>query len=297
MEETTESRIESALAHIPADDRAVWLSVGNALKTDIGDDGYIIWERWSRGSEKFDSHRIMTDWRSLKIGLCHLGTIFHLARQHGWVASDPSTRLTLPRRKAPVAPEPQETPEHVVEAMRKVIDESKLEAGHPYLVSKGFPKKQALVHRKDGRLILPMWKSYLLTSMQTIDAAGVKKFWPGAIAGGGYYRLGRGKDIWVCEGFATGLTLWACLEVLGRTNGNGRRHASVLIAFSAANIVRVAALANRVIADNDASGTGARYAKQTGLPWTMPDDEGWDLNDVHQKDELYAAVDIVRRVL
>jgi len=294
LEETTASSIdrldgiESALAHIPADDRVIWISVGNALKTDIGDDGYILWERWSRGSEKFDSHRIMADWRSLKIGMCHLGTIFHLARKHGWTGQ---TGVLRPRPQAAAAsPTPTETPKGVVEDMRKVIGAATPMAGHPYLAGKGFPNHFALVH--EDRILVPMWRRRQLSSVQTITAEGEKRFWPRSITRGASYRIGRSREAWIVEGLATAMSLQACLDVLSR-------RACIIVAFSAANVRNVAQSRTgaRIIADNDKSGTGARYAEQTGRPWTMPATEGFDLNDVHQREGLYAAIDVVRELI
>jgi len=45
-----------------------------------------------------------------------------------------------------------------------------------------------------------------------------------------------------------------------------------------------------VFADNDESGTGAKSAESTGLPWTMADEVGQDANDLHQKAGLFAVV-------
>lgn len=281
-------QIESALVHIPSDDRSTWLSVGNALKTDVGDDGYILWERWSRGSEKFDSHRIMADWRSLKIGMCHLGTIYHLARKHGWTGQAGTLR---PRHQAPAAaPPPTETPKGVVEAMRQEIAAATPMAGHPYLAGKGFPNHVALVH--EDRILVPMWRRRQLSSLQTITADGEKRFWPRSVTRGASYRIGRAREAWIVEGLATALSLQACLDVLSQ-------RACIIVAFSAANVRNVAQSRTgaRIIADNDKSGTGARYAKQAGRPWAMPATEGFDLNDVHQREGLYAAIDVVRSLL
>jgi putative DNA primase/helicase len=80
--------------------------------------------------------------------------------------------------------------------------------------------------------------------------------------------------------------------------------ASVVVCFSASNMVQVADQIpgkRYVFADNDASETGAKAAEATGLPWTMCDSVGWDANDLHKKDSLFAVVkkimDLRRNVL
>jgi len=40
--------IESALAFIPADERSTWVSMAMAVKSELGDSGYPIWDQWSQ---------------------------------------------------------------------------------------------------------------------------------------------------------------------------------------------------------------------------------------------------------
>src|SRR5262245_55661320 len=40
-------RVRDALAHVPADDRQVWLSIGMALKHEFGEAGRMLWDEWS----------------------------------------------------------------------------------------------------------------------------------------------------------------------------------------------------------------------------------------------------------
>ena len=42
-----------------------------------------------------------------------------------------------------------------------------------------------------------------------------------------------------------------------------------------------------VVADNDASGTGERIAKEIGWPYWMSDTVGEDANDYHQRKGLF----------
>ena len=67
----------------------------------------------------------------------------------------------------------------------------------------------------------------------------------------------------------------------------------MVICFSASNLVQVADQIKGkkfVFADNDESKTGEKSALATGLPWTMADTVGWDANDLHLKDSLFAVV-------
>lgn len=163
---------------------------------------------------------------------------------------------------------------------------------HPYLDRKGFKDEQALVDF-DGRMVVPMRDvaSYgRVNSVQWIASDGEKKFLPGGAAKGSVFVIGSGPEAWLCEGYATGLSVRAALKTM-------YRQARVVVCFSAANLAAVAArMGGRVfvVADNDASGTGQRYAAQTGLPWVMPPVVGMDLNDLHQSEGLRSVSMLLR---
>lgn len=162
---------------------------------------------------------------------------------------------------------------------------------HPYLAAKGFPEQQAMVDI-DGRLVVPMrsaLKYPAVQSVQWIDSEGGKRFMPGGAAKGGVLRIGAGPDQWLCEGYATGLSLAAALRAIYWP-------ATVVVCFSAGNLQHVAQLLRGrryVMADNDASGTGERAAAATGLPWVMPPEVGQDANDMHQGDGLRALAKLM----
>lgn len=166
---------------------------------------------------------------------------------------------------------------------------------HPYLVKKGFPKESGLIDT-DGRLVVPMrsvsdYKR--INSVQWINDQGEKKFLPGGAAKGSIFTIGTGREHWLVEGFATGLSIRDALRVL-------HRPAKVVVCFSAGNLQHVAALiggARFVMADNDKSGTGCRVAAATGLPWTTPPVVGDDANDFHQAVGLRELVSLMRALI
>ena len=73
-----------ALTHIPADDREVWVNIGNAVKTEYGDDGFFAWDEWSQGGDSYNAKDAQSVWRSLKPGKNQMGTIIHYAQANGW---------------------------------------------------------------------------------------------------------------------------------------------------------------------------------------------------------------------
>lgn len=166
---------------------------------------------------------------------------------------------------------------------------------HPYLERKGFTQEAGLIDF-DGRLVVPMRSvtDYArVQSLQWIAADGEKKFMPGGAAKGGVMLLGAGAEYWLVEGYATALSVRAALKYLHRS-------ARVAVCFSAHNLTHVAGLlAGRrfVVADNDASGTGARAAEATGLPWTMPPTVGHDANDMHATAGIPALATLIRSLI
>lgn len=73
-----------ALQHIPADDRETWVNVGNACKTEYGDEAWPIWDEWSQQAASYNAADAKAVWRSLSPGHVHLGTIIKLASDAGW---------------------------------------------------------------------------------------------------------------------------------------------------------------------------------------------------------------------
>jgi putative DNA primase/helicase len=174
-------------------------------------------------------------------------------------------------------------------AMREAKD-----GPHPYLERKGI-RRFGLVH--EHNLVVPMWSIQTgeIVGAQIISAEGEKKFLPGTRAKGAIYRFGMStaKHVVLCEGYATGHSLKAALDLL--TND-----AQVLVCFSAGNLEVVSGHVPRhavVAADNDASGTGERYALATGLRWTMPYEVGSDFNDLHQAMGLHVVAQRMRELL
>ena len=77
--------IEEALSFIPADDRDTWLRMAMAIKSEIGEEGFDIWNKWSQQSDSYNSRDAKNVWRSIKSnGGVSIGTLFHEAKANGW---------------------------------------------------------------------------------------------------------------------------------------------------------------------------------------------------------------------
>jgi putative DNA primase/helicase len=196
-------------------------------------------------------------------------------------------------------------------------------ARHAYLISKGFQDEVPVIGRDrlaaileaggkkpealiadGGRsgIVVPARIGGAIRSVQIIWEDGAKKFLAGGTMGGATHRIAKGRDTWLCEGFATGMSLRSALRGL-------RRADTILMCFSASNMAKVAAtISGRcyIAADNDKPieqfgglGTGEHYARQTGCPYIIAPDVGMDINDLHQHRGIFAVQaligDLMRR--
>ncbi|ESX13634.1 hypothetical protein X768_04650 [Mesorhizobium sp. LSJC265A00] len=182
-------------------------------------------------------------------------------------------------------------------------------AAHPYLAAKGFRDEKAMVIRVEdvrriggdylvpdaccsSAMVIPARIGGQVASAQLIWEDGTKKFLFGGATWGAAHRISTGVDTWLCEGYATGLSVRAALQGM-------KIKPTVLCCFSAANIVTVAGhLGGRVFiaAENDKPlkqfdglGTSEFYARKTSLPFGMPPDIGTDFNDLHQRSSIFAV--------
>lgn len=157
-------------------------------------------------------------------------------------------------------------------------------AEHPYLARKGIETHGARI-TGDGRLIVPLYSADgELSSLQYITADGAKKYHDGGATGSMYWVIGSLDEpgtIYIAEGFATAATV---SEETG---------CPCIVAYSASNLVPVAGIIKEqykyadicIVADNDASGVGQRYAEQAsakhGVRMVMTPESG-DANDYVQ---------------
>jgi phage/plasmid primase-like uncharacterized protein len=153
------------------------------------------------------------------------------------------------------------------------------DASHPYLERKRINHHGARV-TGDGRLIVPLMdESGKITSLQYISSDGEKRYHPSGETKGKFWVIGEPSDtIYIAEGFATSASIYEATECM------------TIIAYSASNLVPVTEIIRKqfplskviIVADNDASGVGLKYADQASAKYgarvITPPDLG-DAND------------------
>lgn len=248
----TPDLIRAALAHIPASlARDEWARVAMAIKSEFSDDtGRELFEAWSATAEGYSASDCRSTWRSIKAGGgVGIGTLLHLAKEHGFV---------LPKgSEATAAPSPAELARREQErAQRQQADQARQEAAQalaaqqaaalwasvsdegasPYLARKGVqghgvrftPEGFVLVPLRDGDGTL--WNVQSIAPQR--PAAGTDKL---------FLKGGRKSGLWhwcgvpagagvllIAEGYATAASLH---EATGHP---------VAVGFDAGNLAHVA---------------------------------------------------------
>ena len=273
--------IRSALSYIDSHDRDTWWQVGAAVKDELCENGYDLWDEWSQRADNYDNRAAKSTWKSLKPGSFSIGTVWKLARQNGWQPAKPYTPPSVEeqaRRKAEsearrqaAEQERQQTQQRVKGTAQKIWNSSRpASLSHPYLAAKGITNPDAIaglrqnVYKDNDNLIIPVLYENEIVNLQSINQYGGKRFLAGGQVQGAYAFIGKADDVEkvgvvMAEGYATAASIY---EATGKP---------VIIAFDAGNMVAVAErLAQKlpqnvpvvIAVDNDASQTGIKKARQ-----------------------------------
>ena len=237
-------RARAALAVIPADDYETWVDMAFALKQGFGDEGFEIWDAWSRTAANYNERAARTTWRSISAsGGKTLATLFWRARQHGFDLK----RTNYPdRTTAVLGPSPEVLAQRAREESQRQARHAAVarEATsiwqwarpvgpeHPYLVRKHLEPMDTLRELEalelrallgyapasqeeplTGRvLIVPVWSGSIST-LELIDEHGRKSSLAGGVKKGGYWMTeptllpaSESSRILIAEGMATALS-------------------------------------------------------------------------------------------
>ena len=169
--------LHAALYSIPADDRDTWVQVGMAIKSELGDGGFDLWDSWSRQSDRYKAADARAVWRSIKgrYNGVSIGSLYHLAKEYGWAGEAPVKTVPSAEEKRQRAEarrrEAEERKRREAEAAARAetmlmqadyVDPCPrnghrnvdVPSAHPYLVAKGFAQQGGLV--LNGNLLVPM---------------------------------------------------------------------------------------------------------------------------------------------
>ena len=272
--------IRAALSHIGADDRDMWIRMGAAVKDEMGEDGFHLWDEWSQTGGSYNARDAKAAWKSFKPGHISIGTLFYHARQNGWRPEKPYIPLSdaeKARRQAESENKRleaerlrQEGYERVKGTAQRIWAQSvPATLAHPYLTAKGITDPAVVSGIRQNeyndslRLQIPVFYDGQLYNLQSIDPTGDKRFLKDGRKDGGYTVIGDASKISngvvIAEGFATAASIH---QATGQP---------VIVAFDADNMVKVSETLARnlpsdtkvtIAVDNDASGKGLHSAQQ-----------------------------------
>lgn len=325
----TPELIRAALACIPPDlPRDEWARVAMALKSELGPDGLDAFDTWSQGSERYSASATKETWRSIKGGgRVTIGTLFHIAKGHGfkWDDSpttarpDPATlKAQAEARKARDDAEAKATRakhEKAANQAAELWEQACAGLDAPYMERKGVRGFGVRVDAGGG-VVVPMrdvtgtlWNIQHIAA--TKPASGTdKRFLPGGRKSGLMCWLGvpAGAGVLLlCEGWATGASLHEATAL------------PVCVAFDAGNLPTVAKAVRDaypsallvVCGDNDQATSASsgrnpgkekaeQAARAVGGVATWPEDlppDQSDFNDLHMLNGLAAVRDRVESAI
>ena len=276
--------IRNALSHIDPHDRDTWFRMGAAIKDELGENGFEMWDEWSRQSDNYKSNDAQSVWKSIKTGHIRIGTLFKTARENGYRPERPYTPPTpeaLAQRaeqaKARQLAEQQRIEQAHAKAQKTAYgiwhNAHPADSSHAYAQSKGLSAAALSGLRQNEyqgkkQLIIPLYADKKLVNVQTIDEQGNKSFLSGGQKKGAYALIGdfnqRQGGIILAEGYATGASVH---QATGKP---------VIIAFDAGNLKSVSEKLIHTLerdipvyfaADNDPNQTGLHKAQAAAEVW------------------------------
>ena len=207
------ARIQSALTFIPSDDRDTWLAMAMAIKSELGDFGFDLWDEWSSHASNYSATAARSVWKSCKGQGITLGTLFHTAKGNGWRDDEKHTpaspaqqharRLEIEARQTRDGQERERAAQAAAKKAGWILHQCVNEQ-HAYLHSKGFGEAKGAVWHPDEEqnlLCIPMRIGETLVGLQMIDRNGGKRYLSGQRTSEAEYVIsnnGRGAQDWYC---------------------------------------------------------------------------------------------------
>ncbi len=212
----------AALAYIPSDERDLWLRIGMALKSEFGQEGFALFDEWSKGAPNYKARAVNDSWKSFKAGGgVTIATLIGEAKQRGF---DSKHLTPLPalsdaelatRRQQRAEQQQAEEAARAAEQAAAAVKAGELwsaasaDGSSPYLTKKAIAGHG--VRYQGDTLLLPLVDGQgQLWNVQRIFANGEKRFLRGARVSGCWHLLGTVDEagwLLLAEGYATAATL------------------------------------------------------------------------------------------
>jgi putative DNA primase/helicase len=242
--------IERALFCVPAHDRDTWVKMAMAVKSELGDSGFLLWDDWSKTADNYNPRDARDVWRSIKDGGIGIGTLFHVAQENGYRAEMADQRPKPDRNRPKLQPpEPKRDTGRYAREIWLQADWVGVPS-HSYAITKGinWPAGAArgfasgsLIGKRADCIVVPIrdLQTGKLTGVQCINAEGKKQTF-GSVTGNGL-ALGNTKNPtipwFLVEGWASAVSI-----VFHHYGGA----AAAICAFGKSNLEKAAEIAAAV---------------------------------------------------
>jgi putative DNA primase/helicase len=231
--------VESALSYLDPTDRDVWIRMGMAVKVEMGEAGFDIWDAWSQSAGSYNARAARSSWRSFKdSGRIGIGSLIFAAKDAGWQPASVAKELTEAEKAArrqrieQAERDRLAEQERVAEKAGRIWNNLRESGASTYLARKNVRAWGVRFSR--GSIVVPVVDvEDKLWGLQFIDGDGRKTFLTGMRKSGCFHRIPGSGPIAIAEGYATGASI---RQAMGW---------EVWIAFDAGNLKNVAAAARQ----------------------------------------------------
>ena len=213
---------------IPAHEREKWITVGMALKSELGDSGFSLFDEWSKSADSYNSNSVISVWRSFHGGAVSIASLVHLAKENGWRSNSVPMKTHAPKFTKP--PKPQSnTGAYGLRLWLAADSSDSAVAGHQYAIDKGIEwaagagrvtASGSLIGKDADCIIVPIRniETNKVQGVQCIVGSENKQNF-GPVSGGALIlgnTLDKSLTWYVCEGWASAVSM-----VFHHLHGNG----------------------------------------------------------------------------
>jgi putative DNA primase/helicase len=224
-------QIRDALHFISAANRETWVRTGMAVKSELGDAGFEVWDAWSQQADSYNAKDARDVWKSIRAnGKVTAGTLFHEAKANGW-RDDRTHRKPTPEEfeagrgaaaDRTAKEEVEERARHEAAAARatEILAAATGDpATHPYAIKTRVPfgplVRRGLWPQRGwtDALLVPIYgDEEHVWSIEAINADGSKDSLKDAAKRGGFHPLGKirgASRVLIAEGLVNAAVGWA----------------------------------------------------------------------------------------
>lgn len=221
------------LQFIPAHDRNTWVTIGMALRSELGDGGFSLYEEWSKQADNYDARAVSSVWRSFKGGNVSVGSLIHLAKENGWRRGE-ANQSPLPKPNKPPPTTQRGTRAYALQLWLAADSGDTTVSSHQYAIDKGIDWAAGAARGKASGSIIGKGTDCIIVPIRDIRTNKVQGVqcisgqisngkWPkqtfGRITGGALVlgnTLDKSIPWYVAEGWASAVSM-----VFHHLHGNG----------------------------------------------------------------------------